>query len=180
MALQLGALRDALLDAGATEAKAALAAEELAGYENRFDGLERRLDQVEHKVDGLRGEMNQGFGELRGDMDKRFAAFNGGMNERFAGASGETNTRFAALIGEMNARFAEQGGRLVRMEWMMDTDRARARRARAAVVHPLTMNQGSLTPPARNAISRLPDGRTAAAAATRRRKVRAPWECGAG
>jgi len=169
MALQLGALRDALLDAGATEAKAALAAEELAGYENRFDGLERRLDQVEHKVDGLRGEMNQGFGELRGDMDTRFAAFNGEMNERFA-----------APIGEMNARFAEQGGRLVRMEWMMDTDRARARRARAAVVHPLTMNQGSLTPPARNAISRLPDGRTAAAAATRRRKVRAPWECGAG
>ncbi len=35
MALQLGALRDALLDAGASEAKAALAAEELAGYETR-------------------------------------------------------------------------------------------------------------------------------------------------
>jgi hypothetical protein len=36
MALQLGALRDALLSAGAPEAKANAAAEELAGYENQF------------------------------------------------------------------------------------------------------------------------------------------------
>ena len=33
MALQLGALRDALLDAGATPAKADKASEELAGYD---------------------------------------------------------------------------------------------------------------------------------------------------
>jgi len=73
MALQLGALRDALLDAGASETKAALAAEELAGYENRFDRVERRLDQVERKVDGLRGEMNERFASLRGEMNARFA-----------------------------------------------------------------------------------------------------------
>lgn len=36
MALQLGALRSALLDAGATPDKADKAAEELAGYESRL------------------------------------------------------------------------------------------------------------------------------------------------
>ena len=36
MALQLGALRDALIDAGADAEKANKAAEELAGYEREF------------------------------------------------------------------------------------------------------------------------------------------------
>ena len=43
MALQLGALRDALLDAGASQEKADKAAEELAAYENRLAGIETRL-----------------------------------------------------------------------------------------------------------------------------------------
>lgn len=43
MPLQLGALRDALLSAGTPSDKADKAAEELAGYENRFAGIEARL-----------------------------------------------------------------------------------------------------------------------------------------
>ncbi len=43
MALQLGALRDALIDAGATALKADKAAEELAGYETRLSGIDARL-----------------------------------------------------------------------------------------------------------------------------------------
>lgn len=43
MALQLGALRDALLDAGANPAKADKAAEEGAAYENRMATVESRL-----------------------------------------------------------------------------------------------------------------------------------------
>jgi hypothetical protein len=43
MALQLGALRDALIDAGATPDKASKAAEEVAGYENRLGAIETRL-----------------------------------------------------------------------------------------------------------------------------------------
>lgn len=43
MALQLGALRDALIDAGASAAKADRAAEELAGYENRLASIDTRL-----------------------------------------------------------------------------------------------------------------------------------------
>lgn len=43
MALQLGALRDALIEAGATQEKADKAAEELAGYETRLAGIDTRL-----------------------------------------------------------------------------------------------------------------------------------------
>lgn len=43
MALQLGALRDALIDAGAKPEKADKAAEELAGYENRLANIDARL-----------------------------------------------------------------------------------------------------------------------------------------
>jgi len=50
MALQLGALREALVDAGASPEKAAKAAEELAGYENRFDGVDTRLGALEGEV----------------------------------------------------------------------------------------------------------------------------------
>lgn len=43
MALQLGALRDALIEAGASEEKASRAAEELASYENRLASMENKL-----------------------------------------------------------------------------------------------------------------------------------------
>jgi hypothetical protein len=43
MALQLGALRDALIDAGAKTDKADKAAEELAGYENRLAVMDTKL-----------------------------------------------------------------------------------------------------------------------------------------
>jgi hypothetical protein len=43
MALQLGALREALIEAGASPEKAAKAAEEVASYENRLASIEGRL-----------------------------------------------------------------------------------------------------------------------------------------
>lgn len=43
MALQLGALRDALLEAHVSSEKASAAAEEVAGYENRFASMDSRL-----------------------------------------------------------------------------------------------------------------------------------------
>jgi len=46
MAMQLGALRTALLEAGATQDKADQAAEEAAGYETRLAGLETRVAVV--------------------------------------------------------------------------------------------------------------------------------------
>lgn len=43
MALQLGALREALIEAGASEEKARLASEEVATYENRLASIDSRL-----------------------------------------------------------------------------------------------------------------------------------------
>jgi hypothetical protein len=43
LALQLGALREALIDAGASPTKADKAAEELAGYETRLAGIDAKL-----------------------------------------------------------------------------------------------------------------------------------------
>ncbi len=43
MSRQLGALRDALLEAGASPEKATKAAEELASYENRLAGIKSRV-----------------------------------------------------------------------------------------------------------------------------------------
>ena len=43
MALQLGALREALIAAGAPAEKADKASEEVAGYENRVAGIETKL-----------------------------------------------------------------------------------------------------------------------------------------
>ncbi len=51
MALELGALRTALLEAKVSPATASKAAEELAGYENRFDGVETRLTRIEGQLD---------------------------------------------------------------------------------------------------------------------------------
>ena len=46
MALQLGALRDALLEAGATPQKAEKAAEEVASYEARLAGFDVKLETM--------------------------------------------------------------------------------------------------------------------------------------
>ncbi len=69
MPLQLDALRDASLSAGADPAKAEMAAEELAGYEK----LENRLVAFE------------------GCVDARFSAFEGRVDARFSTLQGEVN-----------------------------------------------------------------------------------------
>jgi hypothetical protein len=50
MALQLGALRDALLDAKVSPEKASAAAEEVAGYDNRLASIEAQLSVLKWMV----------------------------------------------------------------------------------------------------------------------------------
>jgi hypothetical protein len=50
MALQLGALRDALIDAGAKPDKADKAAEELASYDTRINGIDLKLIELGSSV----------------------------------------------------------------------------------------------------------------------------------
>jgi hypothetical protein len=75
MALQLGALRDALIDAGASEDKAQRAAEELAGYQSEFtrvrddmrDGF-TKVDEKFARVDEKFARVDQEFAAVRSDM----------------------------------------------------------------------------------------------------------------
>lgn len=46
MALQLGALREALLEAGASDEKAQRAAEEVATYESRLASIDKQLGVI--------------------------------------------------------------------------------------------------------------------------------------
>jgi len=61
MTLQLGALRDALIEAGATPEKAARAAEELAGYDSRLASIDTRLTLLSWMV-GASLAANAGIG----------------------------------------------------------------------------------------------------------------------
>ncbi len=53
MALQLGALREAPIDAGATPEKANRAAEEPAGYEAWLAGIDVRMERIEGRINLL-------------------------------------------------------------------------------------------------------------------------------
>lgn len=55
MALRLGALQDALLEAGASPEKATQAAEELAGYESRLATIDSKLSVLTAMVGALIG-----------------------------------------------------------------------------------------------------------------------------
>lgn len=78
MALQLGALRAALLDAGASADKADKAAEELADYEKRLAGIEGKLTMLIWAVGanvaatiavvGMIVTMNGRLGEISGQL----------------------------------------------------------------------------------------------------------------
>jgi len=69
MALQLGALRDALIEAGASEVRAQRAAEELAGYEREFAGIRGDMQQGFAKVDQQFAKVDQQFAVVRGDIN---------------------------------------------------------------------------------------------------------------
>ena len=58
MALELGSLREALVEAGASPEKARQAAAELASYENRFDGVDHELADFRTTMSELKGELN--------------------------------------------------------------------------------------------------------------------------
>ena len=62
MVVQLGFLRDALIEAGAIEARAGKAARELAGYENEFAAI--RGDTA-----ALRADTKAEFASVRGELN---------------------------------------------------------------------------------------------------------------
>jgi hypothetical protein len=63
MALQLGATRDALINAGADVDLANKASEEIAGYENRISAIERRLTLLQWMM-GIQIAVSLGIGAM--------------------------------------------------------------------------------------------------------------------
>jgi hypothetical protein len=99
MAIQLGALRDALIDAGADPAKASVAAEEVAGYDNR---LTRPTTMVQVAIAvlvmllGSQAALWSQMGELKGQM-------------------GELQSRMGDLQSQMADLHTQQGTILTRL-----------------------------------------------------------------
>jgi hypothetical protein len=90
MAIQLGALRDALLDAGASPEMAGKAAEELAGYEDEF------------------GKVHSALALLRSDTAAEFAAQRATTAAEFATQKADTAAEFATQKTDTAAEFAMQ------------------------------------------------------------------------
>ncbi|MBY0333918.1 MAG: hypothetical protein K2X49_24945 [Acetobacteraceae bacterium] len=115
MALQLGALRDALREAGASDELARKASEEVAGYEHRFSGIEQKIEALDRKMD-------QRFAAVDAKMDQRFAAVDAKMDQRFAAVDAKMDQRFALIdqrFAVVNTRFAEAHGRINLLTWMV-------------------------------------------------------------
>lgn len=107
MALQLGALRDALESAqGVPPELARKAAEEVAGYEQRFTTLEQKIDALDRRVE-------KRFDEFERKVDQRFAA----VDQRFAEAERRMDQRFAAV----DVRLATLDGKIDKLFWAIST-----------------------------------------------------------
>ena len=118
MALQLGALRDALIDAGAKPELAGKAAEELAAYDDQFDALEHVISEQFAEADRRMGarfaEVDRRFTEVDRrftEVDHRFIE----VDQRFAGL----DTRLARLEEPMDGRFGQLDERFQRVYRML-------------------------------------------------------------
>jgi phage shock protein A len=83
VALQLGALRDALAEAGASPDLARRAAEEVAGYEHRFIGVEQKIDALDRKLEQRSNQLDRRIDALDGKMEQRFAVLDGKLDKLF-------------------------------------------------------------------------------------------------
>jgi hypothetical protein len=114
MALQLGALRNALIEAGATPVSADKAAEEVAGYEREFYSLRsdmaRGFDSVRSEMSSDRAEVAREFNAVRSEMAHEFNALRTEMANGFNGARAELAHESNAIRTEMAQGFASVRG----------------------------------------------------------------------
>ena len=80
--MMLGAVYDALVEAGASPEKSRQAAEAVASYGERVGVIER---DVTERTSGLRGDVS----ELRSELRQELSDFRGEVNTRFAKIDGE-------------------------------------------------------------------------------------------
>ena len=128
-------LYDALIEAGASEAKAKAAARAVADYEKRFGGIERELaslrsdfrtelTEFRSEVGRNFAEVNRQFTEFRSDMERKFLEFRSDMDKQFAGVDKQfagVDRQFAESRAYVEKEFTDIRGTLKLHNWMMGT-----------------------------------------------------------
>src|SRR2546422_8512566 len=139
-------LYDALIEAGASEAKAKAAARAIADYEKRFGGIERELAslrsefrteltefrsevgrnfaEVNRQFTEFRSDVETKFLELRSDMERKFLEFRSDMDKQFAGVDKQfagVDKQFAESRAYVEKEFTDIRGTLKLHNWMMGT-----------------------------------------------------------
>ncbi len=142
-------LYDALIEAGASEAKAKAAARAIADYEKRFGGIERELAslrsdfrteltefrsevgrnfaEVNRQFTEFRSDVERKFLEFRSDIDKQFAGVDkqfAGVDRQFAGVDKQfagVDKQFAESRAYVEKEFTDIRGTLKLHNWMMGT-----------------------------------------------------------
>ncbi len=135
-------LYDALIEAGASEAKAKAAARAIADYEKRFGGIERELaslrsdfrtelTEFRSEVGRNFAEVNRQFTEFRSDMERKFLEFRSDTDKQFAGVDKQfasvdkqfpgVDKQFAESRAYVEKEFTDIRGTLKLHNWMMGT-----------------------------------------------------------
>ena len=135
-------LYDALIEAGASEAKAKAAARAIADYEKRFGGIERELaslrsefrtelTEFRSEVGRNFAEVNRQFTEIRSDVERKFLQFRSDIDEQFAGVDKQfasvdrqfagVDRQFAESRAYVEKEFTDIRGTLKLHNWMMGT-----------------------------------------------------------
>ena len=133
-------LYDALIEAGASEAKAKAAARAIADYEKRFGGIERELaslrsefrtelTEFRSEVGRNFAEVNRQFTEFRSDMERKFLEFRSDTDKQFAGVDKQfasvdkqfpgVDKQFAESRAYVEKEFTDIRGTLKLHNWMM-------------------------------------------------------------
>ena len=135
-------LYDALIEAGASEAKAKAAARAIADYEKRFGGIERELaslrsefrtelTEFRSEVGRNFAEVNRQFTEIRSDVERKFLQFRSDIDKQFAGVDKQfagvdrqfagVDKQFAESRAYVEKEFTDIRGTLKLHNWMMGT-----------------------------------------------------------
>jgi len=135
-------LYDALIEAGASEAKAKAAARAVADYEKRFGGIERELaslrsdfrtelTEFRSEVGRNFAEVNRQFTEFRSDMERKFLEVRSDTDKQFAGVDKQfasvdkqfpgVDKQFAESRAYVEKEFTDIRGTLKLHNWMMGT-----------------------------------------------------------
>ena len=128
-------LYDALIEAGASEAKAKAAARAIADYEKRFGGIERELaslrSEFRTELTEFRSDVETKFLELRSDMERKFLEFRSDTDKQFAGVDKQfasvdrqfagVDKQFAESRAYVEKEFTDIRGTLKLHNWMMGT-----------------------------------------------------------